>query len=144
MDEVDGLKWITKEGVDADGAACAWLIRRFIDEAAEFHFSPADTYTTEMERLNAVPFNVEGVRYGPKDGRSSFDSFLEWYGIRELAMLRLADMIRAVRFDALPKNQAARDLKGKVDEIVTAVKDDRARVERLSKVFDGVLERLGG
>ena len=32
------MKWATRSGVHVDRAACAWLIRRFIDPDAEFVF----------------------------------------------------------------------------------------------------------
>jgi len=33
------MRWATRAGVHIDRAACAWLIGRFIDPAAEFVFS---------------------------------------------------------------------------------------------------------
>ena len=30
------MKWITRKNVEVDRVACPWLIRRFIDPAAEF------------------------------------------------------------------------------------------------------------
>lgn len=32
------MKWTTRAGIHIDRAACAWLIRRFIDPSAEFVF----------------------------------------------------------------------------------------------------------
>jgi hypothetical protein len=32
------VKWATRAGVHIDRAACAWLIRRFLDRDAEFVF----------------------------------------------------------------------------------------------------------
>jgi hypothetical protein len=32
------VRWATRAGVHIDRAACAWLIRRFIDAATEFLF----------------------------------------------------------------------------------------------------------
>jgi hypothetical protein len=31
------MRWATRTGVHIDRAACAWLIRRFIDPGAEFY-----------------------------------------------------------------------------------------------------------
>ena len=36
------MKWITREHVKVDRGACPWLIRKFVDSAAEFHFVPAE------------------------------------------------------------------------------------------------------
>ena len=34
------MKWVTREGAKTDRVACPWLIRKFIDPAAEFLFVP--------------------------------------------------------------------------------------------------------
>lgn len=36
------MKWITRERVKVDRVACPWLIQKFVDDAAEFLFVPAD------------------------------------------------------------------------------------------------------
>src|SRR6266699_3080098 len=36
--EVTHMKWITREHVKVDRVACPWLIRKFVDRAAEFYF----------------------------------------------------------------------------------------------------------
>ena len=36
------MKWITRERVKVDRVACPWLIKKFVDPAAEFLFVPAD------------------------------------------------------------------------------------------------------
>jgi hypothetical protein len=35
------MKWLAWENVCVDQMACAWLIRRFIDQQADFQFIPA-------------------------------------------------------------------------------------------------------
>jgi hypothetical protein len=36
------MKWITRKNIKVDRVACPWLIRRFIDPAAEFLFVDED------------------------------------------------------------------------------------------------------
>lgn len=36
------LKWVTREYVHVDRAACPWLIKKFIDPKAEFIFAPTE------------------------------------------------------------------------------------------------------
>lgn len=33
------MRWITRENIKVDRVACSWLIKRFVDQAAEFHLS---------------------------------------------------------------------------------------------------------
>lgn len=34
------MKWVTRENANVDRIACPWLIRKFVDPAAEFLFLP--------------------------------------------------------------------------------------------------------
>ena len=36
------MQWITREHPKIDRIACPWLILRFIDARAQFHYVPAD------------------------------------------------------------------------------------------------------
>jgi hypothetical protein len=71
------MKWATRPGVHVDRAACAWLIRRFIDPAAEFVF-PADLATIPP---GATPFDMRGAALGHHQGRCSFETALEAFGL---------------------------------------------------------------
>jgi hypothetical protein len=42
-DEQTRMKWITRERAKVDRIACPWLIKKFVDPAAEFVFLPHDT-----------------------------------------------------------------------------------------------------
>ena len=44
------MQWITREHVKVDRVACPWLIRKFVDPAAEFLFVPADQVMAVAER----------------------------------------------------------------------------------------------
>jgi hypothetical protein len=71
------VKWATRPGVHVDRAACAWLIRRFIDPAAEFIF-PADPAAVPA---GATPFDMRGAALGHHHGRCSFETALASFGL---------------------------------------------------------------
>jgi hypothetical protein len=66
------MKWATRAGVHVDRAACAWLIRRFIDPDPEFVF------VTDSAALqdDATPFDMRGAALGRHQGRCSFETAL--------------------------------------------------------------------
>jgi hypothetical protein len=66
------MKWATRPGIHVDRAACAWLIRRFIDPAAEFIF-PTDPAAIPPD---ARPFDMRGATLGHHHGRCSFETAL--------------------------------------------------------------------
>ena len=95
------MKWATRAGVHIDRAACAWLIRRFIDPAAEFLFVtdpsevPADT----------TPFDMRGVDLGHHGGDCSFETILRRHELTDPVLWRLAEAVHEAdlddeRFDA--------------------------------------------
>ncbi len=88
------MKWVTREKARVDRIACPWLIRRFIDEAAEFLFVPPDQVMKVAERERAIPFDVPGVELGHHGERCAFDAFLEKYKLDDPALRELALIVR--------------------------------------------------
>jgi len=83
------VKWITREHVKVDRVACPWLIKKFIDPNAEFHFVAADQVMLEAQRLGATPFDVPGVELGHHGKECSFEAILKTHRLAEDAALRL-------------------------------------------------------
>jgi hypothetical protein len=69
--------------------ACPWLIKKFIDPNAEFHFVAADQVMLEAQRLRATPFDVPGVELGHHGKECSFEAILKTHRLAEDAALRL-------------------------------------------------------
>ena len=83
------MKWITREHVKVDRVACPWLIKKFIDPNAEFHFVAADQVMLEAQRLGATPFDVPGVELGHHGKECSFEAILKTHRLAEDPALRL-------------------------------------------------------
>ena len=77
------MKWITREHVKVDRVACPWLIKKFIDPNAEFHFVGADQVMHEAQRLGATPFDVPGVELGHHGKECSFEAILKTHRLAE-------------------------------------------------------------
>lgn len=87
------MKWITREKVKVDRVACPWLIKKFVDKEAEFHFVPADQVMTEVERLAAIPFDAPGVELGHHGKECSFEAVLKKYNLTSNPALVLVGRI---------------------------------------------------
>ncbi len=87
------MKWITREHVKVDRVACPWLIRKFVDPAAEFHFVPAEQVMGEAQRLGAIPFDVPAVELGHHGKECSFEAILKKYHLAGDAALTLLGKI---------------------------------------------------
>ena len=75
------MKWITRERVKVDRVACPWLIKKFVDDSAEFVFVPSDKVMEEAKRLGATPYDVKGVELGHHGKECSFEAILKKYGL---------------------------------------------------------------
>lgn len=74
------MKWATRAGVHVDRAACAWLVRRFIDpDSADFVFvaDPSDVPS------DATAFDMRGVELGHHGGDCSFETMLRHYQLTD-------------------------------------------------------------
>jgi hypothetical protein len=71
------MNWVTREHPRTDRIACPWLIRRFIDPAAEIAYVPPEEVLGYAERTGAVSFDAPGARYTHRDGLCSFEVLIE-------------------------------------------------------------------
>lgn len=83
------MKWVTREHVKVDRVACPWLIRKFVDPAAEFLFVPAGEVMAVAEREGATPFDVKNVELGHHGKECSFDAIVHHYGLGSDVALKL-------------------------------------------------------
>jgi hypothetical protein len=100
------MKWVTREHVQVDRVACPWLIRKFVDPAAEFLFVPADQVQSVAEREGATPYDVKGVELGHHGKECSFDAIVKKYGLsRDPALMLLARIVNGADTDNSLWNQ---------------------------------------
>jgi hypothetical protein len=101
------MKWITREHVKVDRVACPWLIRKFVDENAEFIFAPADKVMAEAKRLDAVPYDVRDVELGHHGKECSFEAILKKYKLTgDPALVLLGRIVNGADTDNTLYHQA--------------------------------------
>jgi hypothetical protein len=132
------VKWATRHRPHVDRAACAWLIRRFLDPAAEFLFvdDPDDV------PAGATPFDMRGVELTHRGGGCSFETLLDRFGLDDPALHAIARIVheadlRDERFDA-PEAPG-------LDAIVRGLAQERGDAELLEAaelVFDALYAHL--
>ena len=101
------MKWVTRKNANVDRVACPWLIRRFVDQDAEFLYVPAEEVTAVAAREGAIPYDVKDVELGHVDGRCSFESIMLKYELNDAALDRLARIVHgadiAADIDVVPE-----------------------------------------
>jgi hypothetical protein len=129
------MKWATRTGVHIDRAACAWLIRRFVDTEAEFVF------VTDPDQVpaDATPFDMRGAELGHHDGDCSFETILRRYELtQDAALRRIAEIVHEAdlddeRFDAPEAPGLDAILRG-----LSMTGDDDHTMAITRPVFDGL------
>ena len=100
------MNWITRERPKIDRIACPWLILRFIDAPAQFHYVPAERVLAMAEQMGAIPYDIPDVELTHVGELCSFDAFIDKYQIEDPALSKLALIVRGAdtsRLDLAPQ-----------------------------------------
>jgi hypothetical protein len=101
------MEWVTRERPKIDRIACPWLILRFVDDHAQFHYVPADQVLAIAKQTGAFPYDVPGVELTHVGDLCSFDAFLKKYQLEDPALSQLATIVRGAdtsRLDLAPQS----------------------------------------
>jgi hypothetical protein len=130
------VRWATRAGVHIDRAACAWLIRRFVDPDAEFVFvaDPAEVPG------DATPFDMRGVELGHHGGDCTFETILRRHDLDDPVLWRIAAIVHEA--DLEDDRYDAPEAPG-LDVVLRALSmtsDDDTVLALTGPVFDGLYE----
>lgn len=133
-------KWVTWEQVGVDRMASAWLIRRYVDAAAEFIFVPVGHQPLPE---GAEPFDLPGVRLSHHRGHCTFHTMLREFGLTDPVLHRIArivdeaDVIQDINIEATAPG---------LDFICRGIRrtspDDYTALERGGFIFDALYAEL--
>ncbi len=132
------MKWITRERPKIDRIACPWLIRRFIDPDAEIIYVPFDCVIAKAKEIDAIPFDLPGVEYSHYDDQCTFDYFLKKHHLKDVALDRMAAIIRGADTDRLDFAPQAAGLSAIFLGLSQNIKNDYELLELGMKVYDGL------
>jgi hypothetical protein len=91
--------WVTRHRPKIDRIACPWLIRRFVNPAAQFLFVAPAEVPAVAQYFTATPFDIEGVTFTHRGEGCSFDALLDDFNLHSPALDRLALVIRGADTD---------------------------------------------
>ncbi len=86
--------WVTRKRPKIDRIACPWLISRFIDPTAVFHFVDPEWVVDIAEEVGGIPYDIENVHYSHRGETCTFDTILAEFGLDDPALLHLARIVR--------------------------------------------------
>ncbi|HKZ55102.1 MAG TPA: chromate resistance protein ChrB domain-containing protein [Anaerolineales bacterium] len=133
------MKWVTRSHVHVDRVACPWLIKRFVDSAAEFYFVPKGDVGRVAEEEGAIPFDAPGVELGHHEGRCSFEAILRKYGLTDPALQRLAKIVHAADIaEEIDGEPLARGLEAIATGFSLRYPDDEENLAWQFEVYDSL------
>jgi len=138
------MKWVTRRNVKVDRVACPWLIRRFIDPAAEFLFAAEEELLAAAQREGAIPFDaprLAEVKLNHRGERCTFEALIEDYWLADPALARLALIVRAA--DVKGQERVAAEgagLRALAEGFAALGLSDEERLARQFPVYDALYE----
>lgn len=94
-------RWVTRARPKIDRIACPWLVRRFVDPAAEFFYVPNAEVREFAEKHGATAYDIPGVTYTHVGPECSFDAFIRLHELEHPALAALATIVRGADTSAL-------------------------------------------
>ncbi len=130
------MKWVTRRSIHVDRAACAWLIRRFIDTEATFAFVD----DPDEVPADVIAFDMRGVDLSHHDGDCTFETILHRYELHDPVLWDIARIVHEAdladeRFDAPEAPGLDVICRG-----LSMVADDDQSLTVSSVLFDGLYE----
>jgi hypothetical protein len=130
------VRWATRANCHVDRTACAWLIRRFVDPAAEFVFvdDPDDV------PADATPFDMRGADLSHRGDNCSFETFLERYELADAVLWEIGRIVHEadLRDDCYDAPEAAG-----IDVLIRGLgltHNDHELLELTAPLFDALYE----
>ena len=134
-----GRRWVTRPRPHVDRIASAWLIKRFVDPAAEFVFAPPDQIPAD-----AIPFDMAGVEFGHHGEDCTFETLLRRTGLRDRKLAVLAEIVHEADIkDQKFAREEARGIDLALRALLSAIKDDYEALAQGMTLFDGLYATVG-
>lgn len=132
------MKWITRERPKIDRIACPWLIRRFVDNEAQFFYVPFDEVKKKAKELDAIPFDVPEVEYTHYGDECTFDYIVRKHKIKDPAIKTLSVIVRGADTDRHDLASQSAGLWAISAGLAHNIKDDHELLEKGMMIYDSL------
>ena len=134
--------WVTRQGVQIDRIASAWLIRRFIDPEARFKFVPGTGYTAQPGELRFDMFEGEFTHRGD---RCTFEVLLADARLDDPALTAIGEIIHDIDLkDGKYGREETAGVRSLIAGIASAHDDDTERLEHGAVLLDTLYSSFAG
>jgi hypothetical protein len=134
------MKWVTRQNIQVNRTATAWLVRRFIDPGANLMFVEPDRVEEVQLREGAIGFDAPGATYPHMDhlGRCSFEALVAEHCPGDAALHALAQIVRGADFsDQIGLTPESAGLRA-ISRGFPLIARDEETVEKASFLYDSL------
>lgn len=138
------MKWVTRKRIHVNRTATGWLIRRFLDPAAEILFVEPEDVAAAQEK-GALGFDAPGAKYPHRDqtGRCSFEQLVEEWLPGDRALAGLAKIVHGADFpEEMGVTRESPGLWAISQGFTDIGKDDTDILERATFLYDSLYAHL--
>jgi AraC-like DNA-binding protein len=132
------MKWITRERPKIDRIACPWLIKRFVDQDAEFIYVPFENVIDKAKELDAIPFDIPKVEYTHYGDECTFDYIVKKHKIKDDAIKTLSLIVRGADTDRHDIASQAAGLWAISAGLAYDTKDDHELLKKGMLIYDSL------
>lgn len=135
-----GRVWVTRKNVHVDRIASAWLVRRFVDEAARFKFVPGQGYRAARDEVTFDMFEATFTHVGDK---CTFEVLLDAFELRDPGLRALGEIVHDIDVkDGKFQRAEAPGVTALIAGIALTEREDEARIATGERFFGALLEAL--
>ena len=133
---------MTRQGVQIDRIASAWLIRRFVDNGARFKFVPGTGYVALPGELRFDMFEGE---YTHRGDRCTFEVLLAEAGLDDPALGAIGEIIHDIDLkDGKYGRAEAAGVRSLIAGIAASSSGDEDRIARGTVLLDDLYRSFAG
>ena len=121
LTKLRGRRWATRPRPHVDRIASAWLIKRFIDPAAEFVFAEPAQFTADV-----IPFDAPGVELTHQGEDCTFETLVKRARLRDRRLTAIAEIVHEADLrDGKFAREEARGIDVAIRALLAASPDDQ-------------------
>lgn len=132
--DFQGRTWATRRRPWVDRLACAWLIRRFIDDKARILWLDSPTRCP----AKALGFDFDGATFSHVGARVTFEVMQSSFGLERPALARLGALVHYLDVGGIQPPEAC-GVESVLAGLRETLADDDDLLNTASAVFDGLL-----
>jgi len=128
--------WVTRKNIFVDRISCGWLIKRFVDENAEFKFVSSSRFASKNGELRFDMFDGEFTHEGDK---CTFEVMIERLNFHDRALNLMAEVIHDIDLKDAKFGRTETDgVRAILTGLVAAQPEDHLRMKEGFALFENL------